>query len=85
MFTTLSAASAMSTVMPAKQTAEPDVATARPTDSCSSMPLGELLPMSVHDKQRVVDSHRQADHRGQDRSGAGLADPCGQRQQRQDW
>ena len=38
MFTMLSAARAMSTVAPAKHTADPDVATARPIDSVNSMP-----------------------------------------------
>ena len=38
MLTMLSAASAMSTVVPAKQTAEPEVATARPIDSPTVAP-----------------------------------------------
>ena len=42
-------------------------------------PAAELLPVAVHDEERVVDGHRKADHRGEDRRGGGERDDAAER------
>ena len=66
--TTTSADRAMSTVRPAKTTAEPAVPTATPDGLLAVVGVVQLGAVAGQDEQRVVDADRQADHRGQ-RSG----------------
>ena len=53
---------AMTTVPPAKTTAWPAVATARPTDSSTGHAASEVLAVPGDDEQGVVDADAEADH-----------------------
>ena len=53
---------AITTVPPAKITAWPAVATARPTDSSTVMPCGEELAVAGDEEERVVDADAEPDH-----------------------
>ena len=63
------------TVHPAKSTARPDVARARPLRRLAPS-LVEPLSVSGDDEQGVVDSHSEADH-GQHLGGEGRARSAG--------
>ena len=79
--TTASPASAMTTVTPAKSTAEPAVPTARPGRLLGGQPVEQVLPVPGGDEERVVDADREAEHQRQDRRGAGQLDGAAQREQ----
>ena len=53
---------AITTVPPAKITAWPAVATARPTDSVDRHATSEELAVAGDEEQRVVDADAEADH-----------------------
>ena len=69
---------AMSTVRPAKTTAEPAVPTATPT-ACERSSVVRTGAVAGQDEQRVVDADRQTQHRGQDRGGGVDAEHGGHR------
>ena len=57
----------MTTVLPAKATALPELAIARAIDLVSFEPVGETLLVPGDDEQRVVDADPEPDHRSQRR------------------
>ena len=56
----------MTTMPPAKITAWPAVATARPADSSTVEARGEELAVAGDDEERVVDADAEPDHRSDD-------------------
>ena len=75
---------AMTTVPPAKITAWPAVATARPTDSSTLHASGQVLAMTGHQEQRVVDTDAEPDHAGHLRRPARDVDDVGDERHRAD-
>ena len=67
--TTVRPTRAMTTVMPAKTTAEPAVAGGLGGRLGGLEPVAQVLAVAGEDEQRVVDADREAEHRGQDRGG----------------
>ena len=75
--------SEMITVMPANSTARPLVSIASTTDSSTSRPSLQALPVAGDDEQRVVDADAEADHRHHRRREVGHRDDvAGQRHER---
>jgi hypothetical protein len=63
---------AMMTVPPAKTTAWPAVALARPIESTAGA-LGEVLPVAGHDEQGVVDARAEPEHDPEEQAGEGTS------------